>query len=370
MTLLQRRSFMVGMAGCLLCILGYVLNSEQFFHSYLFAYTFWLGLSLGSLALWMVHNLTGGAWGNALRDICRSATRVLPWLTLLYLPIALGLYRIYPWAGAPDVAPQTDFYLNEVFFFVRAAIFFGVWLILTVILNSWTAALERSGNPVWARRLEGLSGPGLVLYGLSVTFAAIDWIMSLEPNWASTIFGVIIAAAQLLGAFSLAVAVLSLAESRQWTPKLSPEIWNDLGSLLLTFVMLWTYMSFSQLLLIWSGNLPEEIPWYIKRSEGGWEFVAAALALFYFALPFVFLLSRGLKRGHRRLGTLAWALVAMSVIHQYWLVAPAFAPERFAIHWLDPVTFLAIGGIWLAAFFRQWNRLLAGRLTGTTQVAA
>ncbi len=358
---LARRALAVGAVCAALCVLGFFVNAEQALRSYLVAYTFWLGISLGSLAIWMLHNLTGGGWGAVLRDNLRAACGPLPLLALLFLPLAAGMRYLYPWMELAEAGEshsfQTTMYLNAPFFLMRAALYFGCWLLLAWLLDRWTAAMKHDPALILDGRIEGISGPGLIVYGLTVTFAAIDWIMSLEPHWSSTIFGALIATAQLLAALSWAIAGLAWLETRR-SPRVAPDVWNDLGSLLLAFVMLWTYMSFSQLLLIWSGNLPEEIPWYLSRSQGGWQVVAVLLALFYFAFPFVFLLGRNNKRDPRRLGKLAAILVFMNLVHQFWIVAPVFSPGQIAFHWLDPVALAGVGGFWLAMFIKKWNLLL------------
>lgn len=356
---LQRGALIVG--GVALAVSGAaaLVDIEQACRSYLIAYTFWLGIALGCLAIWMIHCLTGGYWGLALRRLLEAGSRTMWLLAMLFLPIALGLERIYVWAGAeaahePALQQRIEMYLNAPFFLGRAVFYFAAWLLVAYLLNRWSAAYDREPNPLVARRAQVFSGPGLALCGLTVTFAAIDWIMSLEPEWYSTIFGALIGTSQVLAALALTIAGLAWLATRD--PPLvtvAVEVWNDLGNLLLAFVMLWTYMSFSQLLLIWSGNLPEEITWYEKRIEGGWQVIAVMLALLYFSLPFLFLLMRSIKRDPRAIGNLALVLVAMSWVHQFWLIAPAFSPSRLRVHWLDPLAFLAVGGIWIAEFLRQ-----------------
>jgi hypothetical protein len=381
----QRGSFVVGGAGGMACVIGAMLDVESFLQAYLFGYLCVLGVALGSLGIWMIHNLTGGRWGLLIRRILEAATRTLPLLAILFVPIALGMPEIYRWVEGGAAQPD---YLNVPFFLVRSGIYFALWIILAALLNRWSAppdetasqprgeSFSPAGDPRgsqslaprldWAepqfdRRAERLSGPGLVVLGLSVTFAAIDWVMSLEAPWPSTIFGALVATGQLLPAMGFAIAMATWLAPRAGHAELAvADVWNDLGNLLLAFVMLWTYMAFSQWLLIWSGNLPEEIVWYVKRAAGGWEWPAVALAAFYFALPFVLLLSRDIKRDPARLRVVAIAVVVMSVVDQYWLIAPAFAPQRFTVHWLDVAALVAIGGVWFGFFMYQ---LLARPLT-------
>jgi hypothetical protein len=362
--LIQRYALIVGAVGLALCALGALIDPEQFFESYLVAFNLYLAVALGSLVIWMIHNLTGGFWGLVIQRWLEAASRTLPLVAVFFLPLLLGLGYLYPWTHPEDLDLPADLhhhlehklpYLNVPFFIIRAVIYFGVWLALMFIFNRWSALQDQDPDPRRQRRYEGLSGPGLALYGLTMTFAAVDWTMSLEPLWYSTIYGALIATGQLLPALALAVAglVWLTPHNKSLADVMTPQIWNDLGNLLLAFVMLWTYMSFSQLILIWSGNLKEEIPWYLKRSDGGWQWVGVLLAVFYFSLPFLLLLSRGVTRRPPRLGRLCVALVVMSFVHQFWLVAPVFSPHHLAVHWLDLAALAGLGGIWAAVFLWQ-----------------
>jgi hypothetical protein len=345
----QRRFLVAGSAGLLLCAVGALIDIEQSLRSYLIGYFSWLGMALGSLGLLMLHNLTGGAWGFAIRGPLQAAARTLPLLTLFFLPIAAGAFWIYPWTAAP-----TD-YLNLPFFLIRSVIYFGIWL-------TAASVLKRGPSDGIA---QNFSGPGLVLLALTVTFASIDWIMSLEPDWYSTIFGAMVGSAQLLTALALAIGMATLIRAADRT---FAEAWNDLGNLLLAFVMLWTYMEFSQFLLIWSGNLPEEITWYLHRTEGGWQWVGLSLAVGYFALPFCLLLSSDLKRTPGGLRVVAFLIVAMSVVQNFWLIAPAFSPSQLYLSWIDVAAGVGVGGVWSSQFLRYWRTApqysIAGSATG------
>ena len=345
----QQRLLIVGLIGAALCGWAAILDVEQLLRSYLFAYFCWLGISVGSLALWMLHHLTGGGWGSVLRRIWEAASRTLLLLAGLFVPIAVETSMLYPWAemDAHELGAKAA-YLNVPFFLARAAAYFAVWLGLAFLLNRWSAQHDRTGDPVYVQRAQQLSGPGLAICGLCVTFAAIDWVMSLEPEWYSTVFGALVAAGYLLAALAFAVAVAT------WLPTNDEkDLWNDFGNLLLTFVMIWTYLSFSQYVLIWSGNLPEEIIWYLHRTEGGWQWIGLTLAIGYFALPFCLLLSPDVKRNPHRLRVVALIVVGMSIVHDYWLIAPSFSPGQFRLHWMDLITLISVGGLWLASFLRQ-----------------
>jgi len=351
--LLQRIALSVGCAGLVLCAAGAIFEPQQFFHSYLSAFTSWAGIALGSLALWMIHNLTGGSWGLVLRRFLEAATRTLPLLVLAFLPVAFALPHIYSWADIHEHNPRAH-YLNVPFFLARTGFYFAAWLMLAFFLNRWSAQQDRISDPRPALRMQALSGPGLAIYGLTMTFTAVDWIMSLDPSWSSTIFGALVATGQMLPALGLAIALATWFGTRPPLAEIAtPDVWNDLGNLLLTFVMLWAYMMFSQLLIIWSGNLPEEISFYVIRSEGGWQWVGVMLAIFYFALPLVLLLSRDIKRKPERLRIVALAVVGMSFVHQFWMIAPVFSPRRFYLHWMDVTALAGLGGFWFSYFFWQ-----------------
>jgi hypothetical protein len=352
----QRWSLLIGGAGLGACVAGAFFNPDQFFHSYLLAFMTWLAVALGSLPLLMLHHLTGGVWGFVIRRTLEAFSRTLPLLVLLFVPLAFGLSYNYEWArtGVGHEHHEQGIYLGVPFFLARAGIYFAIWLLMMFLLNRWSAAHDRTGDPAWLRRAQQFSGPGLILYALTITFAGIDWVMSLDAHWYSTIFGPVVATGQMLPALALAIAVATLLAARPPLAAVAtPTVWNDLGNLLLAFVMLWTYMAFSQFLLIWSGNLPEEISWYLARSEGGWVWIAVILAGAGFGLPFLLLLARDIKRNPARLRIVALGIVAIGMVNQFWLIAPAFSPGAFWLDWMDVAAAAGMGGIWTAVLLWQ-----------------
>jgi hypothetical protein len=356
---LQWRALAIGIGSMGLALAGTIVAPQQFFRSYLVAYLFWFGIALGSLAILMIYHITGGAWGAVIRRVLESATRTMPLLALLFIPLLFGLPDLYEWARPEEVAhdpilQHKSAYLNVPFFLARAAFYFLVWCIFAWFLSRWSQAQDETGDPAWVRRLENLSRGGLAALGITVTFASIDWAMSLEPHWYSTIYGILIAGGQILAAMAFVIPVAALlADDGPLSGVISAEQFHDLGKLMLAFVMLWAYFSFSQYLIIWSGNLTEEIPWYLRRLQGGWQWVGLALVVFHFAIPFVILLSRSLKRNARRLALVAMALVVMRFVDTFWLITPAFSPAAFSVHWMDLATVVGLGGIWLSAFVWQ-----------------
>ena len=355
----SRTALFVGLAALLVCGLGAVANPDQFFRSYLLAFVFWTGLATGAMAMLMLQYLTGGAWGIAIRRELEAAMRTLPLTALAFLPLLAGLPRLYEWTHADAVATdellrKKVLYLNTPFFVFRAALAFALWLGIAYFLDKWSRAQDAHADPAIDRRLQLLSGGGLVAYALTTTFTSIDWVMSLEPHWYSTMYGVLFIVGQPLGALALATAtVLRLSARVPVAALVGGRTRNDLGKMLFAFVMLWAYVSFSQYLITWSGNLPEEISWYLARLRGGWGAVVAAVLLFHFALPFVLLLSRQANRNPRILFGAAALLVGMRFVDVAWLVLPAFSKGAFRLHWMDLAAPLGLGGVWIALYARN-----------------
>jgi len=356
---LQQRFLIAGAAGLALSLLGAFLNLTQFLQSYLMSYMLCLGVTLGCLALGMVHQLSGGAWGVVLRRPIGAATRVLPVMTVLFLPIALGMSRLYPWTN-PDVVAHDELlqhkhlYLNTPFFLVRAVIYFAVWNGVVYFLNAWSLEQDTNPDPRIARRMQQLSAIGLLLYGLMITFASFDWLMSLEPRWFSTIYGVLIMGGQGLSAMAFLIAVVVWLSQRPPLDRIvATGHLHDLGNLMLAFVMLWAYFSFSQYIIIWSGNLPLEISWYLHRSFTSWRLIAITLIVFHFMVPFVLLLSRTIKREPNLIAKVAVGILVARVIDLFWLVAPEFHQTGISISWLDVLLPLALGSLWLGCFIWQ-----------------
>jgi hypothetical protein len=355
---IQRWALIIGVAGLILCLVGAVFRPAQFLQSYLFGYVFLLGLTLGCMAILMVQYLTGGDWGIVIRRTLEAAMRILPLMAVGFLPIALGVRELYVWARPAQAAAEgLDYrteYLNIPFFIVRAVVYFAVWLAMAHRLDRWSREQDRGGAQGWLKRLRRLSGPGLVIYAVTITFAAYDWLMSLNPEWFSTIFGLLIIAGEALSAVAFVILVAALLSTREpMALVFQPRHFHDLGKLLLAFVMVWAYMSFSQLLIVWSGNLPREIPFYLPRMQSSWRWIGVMLIVLHFALPFALLLSRDLKRRAGRLAALAGLVIVMRVVDLFWLVAPEFRPQGLTIDWFDPVTVVGLCGVWLALFIRE-----------------
>ena len=356
---IERGALVAGAVGLVLALVGFVVAREQFFRAYLIAYLFFFGISLGCMAVLMLQYVTGGAWGAVVRRLLESATRTLPLLAVLFLPLAFGLPHLYEWARPEAVAhdellQHKQIYLNVPFFLFRSALYFTVWLLIARYLNRWSLEQDESTDPMITRRLEMLSRGGLLLYAFTMTFASIDWAMSLEPHWFSTIYGIIFMGAQGLSTLAFIIPVAAvIADRPPFSRVITADQFHDLGKLLLAFVMLWAYFALSQFLITWSGNLPEEIPWYLHRMRGGWQWLGLFVIVFHFVLPFIVLLSRDVKRHARALAVVALALFVMRFVDLYWFIRPSMEPAGLSVHWLDVVAPVGIGGIWLWTFVRQ-----------------
>ncbi len=357
----QRAGLSAGVVALGLCGAGALTSPAQFLRSYLVAYLFWFGIALGCLVILMIHHIAGGAWGAVIRRVLESGTRTLPLMALLFLPLAFGLGSLYEWARPEAVAHDALLqhnrpYLNVPFFLGRTVFYFVVWLTIARFLNRWSIEQDAAADPAVGRRLDLLSRGGLVAVGFTMTFASIDWVMSLEPHWYSTIYGILILGGQMLGAMAFVIPTTATLSRGPLARVISAEQFHDLGKLMLAFVMLWAYFAFSQFLIIWSANLPEEIPWYLRRMSGGWQAVGVGIILFHFVLPFLVLLSRDVKRRAGALAGVALFVLLVRLVDVFWLVSPAFSPAAFAVHWMDIVTPVGVGGIWLWVFVWQLQR--------------
>lgn len=359
---LRIRAGGIGAVGTIAMAVGALVSRDQFFRSYLWAYVFLVGVSAGCLAWLMCQYLTGGAWGLVIRRPAEAAARTLPLLAALFIPIAIGIPSLYTWShpgivAADEILRHKQAFLNVPFFLVRAAIYLGGWSLLGWLLNRWSAIGDTKDPAAAQRALSRISAPGMIFWGFAVTFMAIDWVMSLDPHWFSTMFGLLFVVSQALSSLAFLIAILvMLSGFRPMSQVLTHRHLHDLGKLLLANVMIWAYFSFSQFLVIWAGNLPAEIPWYQERLRGGWQYVGLILVVGHFALPFALLLSRSLKRNFKMLAGIAVFIQCMRVVDTYWLVAPDAAKGPLAVSWMDFATLLGLGGIWLAYFLYQLEK--------------
>jgi hypothetical protein len=359
---LQRPALTVGLVASGLCLVGGMLGLEQALRSLLVSGLFWWGMAIGCLALTVLNHLVGGRWGYRTRPILTAGITTLPLVAVLFVPVVVGLKHLYVWADAEVVAAdallqQKAAYLDPWFFRARSVGYFLIWFVLGWLFSQRRVSQAANRGP---SHPSGLSGMTLVVLALSVSFAAIDWAMSLEPRWYSTIYGALMAAGGLLAAMALVVGAVALGGAGPIDREQNIQVLHDLGSLLLAFVMLWSYFAFSQFLIIWSGNLPDEIRWYLHRLSGGWQWVALVIVLFQFVAPLLMLLSRQTKCNPRAMLGIAAMILTVHYVDVFWNVAPAFHKSRLTIHWLDLVTPVATGGLWLFVFVWQLRRRMYG----------
>jgi hypothetical protein len=355
----QRNFLVIGVIALAVSLIGLFQNATHFWQSYLFAYIFWSGLALGCLGIFLMHNVVGGNWGVVIRRFVESGLKTLPVVFLFVIPIFFALHTLYTWTH-PDVRAH-DFavghkgwYMNQPMFIGRTVLYFVIWLGFGYRILGMANEHERTGDPALFKRIKGLSAPALLIYVLSTTYAFIDWIMSLEPDWYSTVYPWMFTVGEVLLTIAFVIALLVLLSKREpFASFLTPQHYHDLGNLMLAFTMLWAYMSLSQFLIIWAENLPDEIPWYVRRFSGGWGYIAVAIGLFHFCVPFFLLLMRFVKKHPNRLRAVAIWMIVIRIFDVFWVVVPAFRQRALEVYWTDILALIGLGGIWLSFFIRN-----------------
>ncbi len=347
---------------------------RQFFLSYLVAWVFWLSLPVGSMALIGIAYVTGASWGTLWRRLLEASTRTLPLMALLFVPIAVSLFisdaSPYPWvkspaelshgsaAAAEELTQKFDHWLNKPFFVVRIAIYFGIWMSLCWFVNMWSVKGEKDNDAAARKKTENLSGPMIIAFAIVSMFASTDLVMSLELHWASTMFPLIYGINQLLTTITFCVALFMFLSTKPPVANvMRPKFQIDMGTILLALTMVWSYMTFCQFMLIWAANLPEEIPFYLKRIRGGWQYVAITLALFHFACPFLLLLFRDVKLHKKRLQAVAIGIMIMCALDVIWWIEPIVERDGLGLFlFMDFAAIAAIGGIWFWLFLNQMKK--------------
>ena len=359
----QRNGLIAAAVGFVLTFLSIVLVSPvQFFHSWLLGFIVFTGLCAGSLALLMLQYVSGGAWGVVTRRIFEAGSRLLPFAALLFIPVILGMHDLYRWTDPNEVAKssiiadKTDF-LNTPFWIVRSIVYFALWITLATVLSRYAKKMEDTGEWKWSRKLENFSGGGLLFFAITMTLAGVDWLMSLTPEWYSTIYGFIVLVGQAILVMCFAIIVLVMvSRAEPMASVIKPIHLHDLGKLLFAFNFLWAYFEFSQWIITYAGNLPDEIVWYHHRIRGGWEYVAYFIIFVHFALPFAILLSRDLKRNGRRLIIVAGWLFIMRIVDLYWMIEPNWHRENFFFSWVDVAAPIGFVGLFVYLFVWQYKK--------------
>lgn len=330
-------------------------GAERFFHAYLVSFCYVLSLALGALFFTILQHLTRSGWSVVVRRLAEGLAGTLPLLALLAVPVLLGMRHLYEWTDADAVAADPAlsgkaFYLNPTFFVIRVVIYFVVWVGLARFFFRTSVEQDETGDVALTLRMQWVSAPAMLLFAITITFAAFDLLMSLDPHWYSTIFGVYYFAGGVVGFFALLVVTAAAVQALGRLPRaITTEHYHDLGKLVFAFVVFWAYIAFSQYMLIWYGNIPEETHWYLKRQTGGWTAVSLLLLFGHFVVPFLVLISRRTKR---RKGALWLAALWVLVIHWvdiYWLVMPEMSPRRVLLGLPELGCFVGLGGLFLAA---------------------
>lgn len=353
-------ALIAGIAGLLISAIGFMMDTSQFYHSYLVAFLFWTSIVLGGLFFTMLNHITGARWSIVLRRITESVMLVLPLIAAFFIPLLFGLHDLYHWTHAEEVAhdhllQEKAPYLNVTFFIIRAVLYFAVWIVLARILSRISLKQDAEAKESYIKRMRNLSAPGLLLFALTVTFAAFDWLMSLNPHWYSTIFGLYFFSGCFLAVLGFMVLLGNGLRSKGiLSETITVEHYHDLAKLLFGFTIFWGYMGFSQYFLIWYANIPEETIWYLQRWEGSWKYITLIIVFGHFAIPFLGLMIRAAKRNMAWLSFISAWILLMHWIDLYWMVFPTHNPGMFHFSWMDLSLFIGIGGVFFWFFWRQF----------------
>lgn len=354
----QVPALVIGVIGIIVAAIGFFTNAAEFYRAWLPAFLFWFLIAAGSLGVLMLQYVTGGEWGLLIRRPLGAAARTIPLFILFGLPIALGLPYVYEWAR-PEAAQdhllaQKALWLNPTGWVIRSLIYFALWSLWAWRIRVLSLRFYEDRSPYTELSRRKWSAAGLLMFVLTITLASVDWMMSLEPKWYSSMYGISATVGAGLSAFVFVTFFLTrIADTDAMTGILKSSHFRDLGNLMLAFTMLWAYTAFSQFLLVWYGNLKEETPYYLKRMQGGWGLMAAALIVFHFFLPFFLLLMRAIKDRPKTIAVVAVLMLFMRFVDINWLVTPAFYGHHFHFSWITLFAFLGIGGLWLAAWIWQ-----------------
>jgi hypothetical protein len=368
----KRIASIIGGAGLLLCVPGYFTDHERFFQSYLFAFLFWAGFTFGGLGILLMSNVVGGKWGVTIRRYLEACAKTMPLVAAFFVVLLFGMKDIYAWA-TPSLVAASDFlkhrepYLNVPAFIIRAVICFAIWMFMIWRLTKWNDEQDQTGDPEIKEKLRKFSAPALVVFTVTGTVAYIDWALSVDTQFFSTVYGALVLIGNFQQTFALCILTLILTSKEdRFQARVNAPILHDLGKLLFAFVIFWTYLSASQLIIVWPASLPQEITWYMDRTAGLWKEVAAFVGLTMFAIPFAALLSQSRKKNPRRLQRVCVFILIMNAIHMFWLIEPTFrvisastplhTSSGFAVYWTDFAAFLGIGGIWVYYFITQLRK--------------
>ncbi|MEW6413564.1 MAG: hypothetical protein AB1483_14000 [Candidatus Zixiibacteriota bacterium] len=363
---LGRIALIVGIVGLAASALGLLQDKTQFFLAYMTSLMFWLTIGLGGLFFTMLHHLTGAKWSTVIRRMSESVAASMPLMLILFIPLLFGLHELFHWSHEGVYDPSSPLYdellakkqayLNTPFFLIRAAIYFGVWILLSRWLTSGSHKLDTQYDPAIIKRLRTVSAPGMVAFALTITFASFDWLMSLDAHWFSTIFGVYIFSGAFLAVMSFLI-VLGLYQRKHdvMADVITVEHYHDMAKLMFGFIIFWAYMAFSQYFLIWYANIPEENYWYLYRWENSWKYWSLAIIFGHFVIPFLGLITRAAKRSGPFLAFMCTWILIMHWFDIYWLVMPTHHQDGIHFSWMDVTTLVGVGGLFVWYVWRHYS---------------
>jgi len=358
---LGKLAFIIGIVALIPCVIAFFVDRSQFYFSWLTAFVFWLTVAAGGLFFTMLHHLTGATWSVVLRRISEAIMTVLPYMILAAIPIFFGIHDLFHWSHAEVMAGDALLsdkapYLNIPFFIIRTVMYFAIWTILVLILRKTSLAQDNGHTEALNKRFKKTSAPGMILFALTLTFASFDWLMSLDPHWYSTIFGVYIFSGGVVGVLCFMILVIMYLRSKNiMSDMISAEHYHDLGKLTFAFIIFWGYMAFSQYFLIWYGNIPEETTWYLHRWVGSWKAFSMIILFGHFVFPFFYLFPRAPKRKPAALVFIGIWMLVMHWVDMYWVVMPNFHHHSAHLSWIDLVTTVAIGGLFVGLFWHKFT---------------
>lgn len=355
----QSMSFAIGLLALAIGLLGLWMSPQRFYSAYLVGYMLAIGTALGATGIFFIHNLTGGRWGQPIYPIITACSKTFLFLAILFIPIVLGMGKLYAWTDHEQAhhIHERVWYLNRNFFIIRAVFYFVLWIGLSALVRKLGMGGPHDPGSPKLRKFQNTSAASLLLFGITVSFASFDWVMSIEPEFYSTIFGLMTIGSQFILSFSF-VTLMALFLTGGKSSNMELPKMHDLGNFLLMSVMLWTYLAFSQYLITWAGQLPEEIGWYNGRLSGGWQYIGIAVLGLSFIIPFLLLLFRANKKNPGRLIKIIYLLLVMRWVDYVWTINPTFSPAKISLHWLDVVVPLGVVALWFGFFLRVLDRTL------------
>jgi hypothetical protein len=362
---ISKPALIIGVVTLIITAAGFFVDRQQFFFSYLVAFAFWATVTLGGLFFTLVHNTTHAMWSTVLRRILETIMMTVPVMAILVIPVLFGIHDLYHWSHADVVATDALLqkkaaYLNIPFFVIRTVFYFAVWMVLSFYLYRISKQQDKSYDPEQKEKLRKRSAPSILIFALTLTFASFDWLMSLDPHWYSTIFGVYIFGGSFLSAIAFVVLVLiSLHKRNILTDVITVEHYHDLGKFLFSFTVFWGYIAFSQYFLIWYANIPEETIWFAHRWEGSWKYISLVLVFGHFLIPFLALMPRAAKRNIKFMRIISIWILLMHFFDLYWIIMPTLHKHGFYFSWMDLTAMIGIGGIFIWYF---WQSYLKGAL--------